>query len=91
MTTHHDAVGDALEAWVNGLPDDDGAVSGSGDIGVLGDWMAVVSMVRVSSEGVPVTEYYLCMKDGSMLPHMCLGLIEVGKHLITDQTGGRDG
>jgi len=89
VTEYHDAVGDKLEKWVHGLPVDE-TVSGEGDIGVLGDWMAIVSMVRVNNEGVPVTEYYLCMKDGSMLPHTCLGLIEVGKALIMDQTGERD-
>jgi hypothetical protein len=90
MTEYHDAVGDALEAWVHGLPLDETA-SGSGDIGILGDWIAVVSMVRVNADGVPVTEYYLCMKDGTMLPHMALGMLQVGNHLISDQTGERDG
>jgi hypothetical protein len=90
MGEFHDAVGAALENWVVNLPGDETIETGA-EVGMLGDWLAVVSMVRVSSEGSPVTEYYLCMKDGTMLPHMALGLLSVGNHLISDQTGERDG
>jgi hypothetical protein len=85
MSEYHDAVGDALESWVHGLPPDEG-VSGEGDIGMIGDWIAIVSMVRVNEDGIPVTEYYMCMKDGTLLPHMALGLLSVGNHLIANQT-----
>jgi hypothetical protein len=89
MGADHDAVGAALENWVTNLPNADELEPG--DIGILGDWLAVVSMVRVNADGIPVTEYYLCMKDGTMLPHMALGMLQVGNHLIGDQTGDRDG
>jgi hypothetical protein len=86
MAAVHDEIGSKLEGWVNSLPSDE-TVENAGDIGIIGDWIAVVSMVRVNAEGIPVTEYYLCMKDGTLLPHIALGLIRIGNHLVVNQTG----
>lgn len=69
----NEGIAQAIGAWVAALPPED-----EGDIGVLGDWVAVVSMVRVNEEGKPVTQYYLAMKGGSMLPHVLNGLLNQG-------------
>jgi hypothetical protein len=66
-------VQEALEEWVASLPMD-----GPGDVGLLGDWLAVVSMVAVDADGQPATEYYLVMRDGSMLPHVARGILYQG-------------
>ncbi len=55
--------------------------------GMLGDWVAVVCMVSVSPEGVPMAEYYLSMKDGAMLPHIIEGLLHKGIEQAALQTG----
>ncbi len=67
------AIGASLEAWVNSLPSDDGE-----SVGILGDWVAVVCMVDVTPEGVPVANYYIALKDGQMLPHVAHGLLVRG-------------
>lgn len=79
-------VGRALEEWVNGLPRGD-----DGDIGMLGDWIAVVCMVAVDDEGQPRAEYYLAMKDGALLPHIAQGLLAEGMDQLERRTvGGED-
>jgi hypothetical protein len=85
----HDAIGSDLEKWVNALPADE--LSEGEDVGILGDWIAVVSMVSVRSDGVPVTQYYLCMKGGNMLPHAAIGLLHIGAGLAESHTGELDG
>lgn len=85
MTTEdNQRVSQALEGWVQGLPNQ---TPGQGS-GILGDWIAVVSMVAVSPEGHPVTEYYLCMKDGTMLPHIAKGLLYEGVDQVDAQREG---
>lgn len=69
----NEAIGEALESWVNGLPSEDGE-----SVGVLGDWVAVVAMVDIGSEGQPVCNYYVAVKGGSMLPHVANGLLSRG-------------
>lgn len=68
------AVGQALNEWVAALPDEEPDT----DIGVLGDWLAVISMVRVNEHGQPVTQYYVTMRGGTMLPQVALGLLHQG-------------
>jgi hypothetical protein len=80
MSEHHDTIGAAFEDWVHSLPSD-----GSGESGILGDWVAVVAMVNVDAEGHPRVEYYLCMRDGSMLPHVGKGLLAEGIDLMDQQ------
>lgn len=63
----------ALEEHVLSLPRED-----PGDPGMIGDWVAVVSMVVVDEEGDPRTEYYLVMRGGAMLPHIVKGLLREG-------------
>lgn len=70
---HNEAVGNALEGWVNSLP-----FEGDWNPGILGDWVAVVCMVDVDSKGHPVCKYYLAMKEGNMLPHVIKGLLSQG-------------
>jgi hypothetical protein len=65
----------ALEEWVSKLPD---RTEAGGGVGMLGDWMAVVCMVDVREDGVPVCQYYLAMRDGNMLPHVAAGLLSRG-------------
>lgn len=67
------AIGDAVEAWVNTLEDE---TDGQGP-GVLGDWVVVACMVDVK-DGVPVGNYYVAMKTGNMLPHVAQGLLSRG-------------
>lgn len=67
------AIGNALEAWVTSLLSVDGE-----SVGVIGDWVAVVAMVDVRSDGTPVAEYYVALKDGSLLPHVAAGLMSRG-------------
>jgi hypothetical protein len=74
LSEHNAALSEALETWVNSLPAE---VIGE-DIGMLGEWIAVVSMVSVDSEGDPRTEYYLAMRNGTMLPHVAIGLLYQG-------------
>lgn len=83
--TANEEIGQRLEQWVRELPSEDG-----GDSGMLGDWMAVVSMVSVDDEGQPRVQYYLTMRGGTMLPHMLHGLLDIGKDLITEQTNTRE-
>jgi hypothetical protein len=73
----------SLEEWVSSLP-----FEGGGDVGVLGDWLAIVCMVSVDSEGDPRAEYYLCMKDGSLLPHVAEGLLAVAEQKVTEAWEG---
>lgn len=73
----------AIEAYIAALPDSDGV-----DVGMLGDWLAVVSMVAVDDEGRPRTQYYLIMRDGSLLPHVALGLLQVGVDEVGEKTQG---
>lgn len=73
MTEHNAGVSKALEEWVAGLP-----FEGDGDIGILGEWIAVVTMVTVDSEGDPKVEYYLAMRNGTLLPHIATGLLHEG-------------
>jgi hypothetical protein len=72
--TPNQLVGIALEQWVDSLEDH---TEGQG-IGMLGDWLAVVSMVDVRDDGVPVVNYYLAMRDGNMLPHVAEGMLRQG-------------
>jgi hypothetical protein len=69
----NEAISGAIEAWVASLP-----FEGDGDIGVLGDWVSVVCMVRVNDEGEPVAHYYLGFKNGTSLPHVAEGLLRQG-------------
>lgn len=70
----NDAISEAFEAWVGSLTDQ---TEGLGP-GVLGDWLAVVSMVSVDSAGDPRVMYYLVMRNGTMLPHVAKGLLYQG-------------
>lgn len=72
------AVAASLEQWVSSLPIEDAG----GDIGILGDWMAIVTMVAVDEDGDPRAEYYLAMKDGTLLPHVAEGLLAVARQKI---------
>lgn len=81
MSTN-EAISEALEGWVNHLEDQ---TEGQG-CGVLGDWLAVVSMVTVDAEGQPRTRYYLAVKGGTMLPHVALGLLYQGIGELADNT-----
>jgi hypothetical protein len=78
-----DAIGAALEKWVEVLPF---AADSSGGIGVLGDWVAVVCMMDVNEEGQPVAQYYLAMKNGSSLPHTVDGLLRQGLSEMASNT-----
>lgn len=64
----------AFEAWIESLED---KTDGQGR-GMLGDWIAVVCMVEVDEEGDPRAQYYLAMKDGTMLPHIGEGMLRQG-------------
>lgn len=72
-TEANEAVTEALEGWVASLPFD-----GDGGPGVMGDWIAVLSMVDVRADGTPMAQYYIAMKDGTMLPHIAGGLLRQG-------------
>lgn len=74
MPDANDAISAALEGWVASLED---GTEGQGP-GVLGDWLAVVCMVDINSEGQPAAQYYLAMKGGAMLPHIAEGLLYRG-------------
>lgn len=76
----NNAIGRSLSEWVNALPAE---VEGQ-DVGILGDWMAVVSMVTVDDEECPRAEYYLAMKDGTLLPHVAEGLLAVAAKRLED-------
>lgn len=71
----HDAtsniVGEAIERWVNDLPKETDA-----GVGILGDWVAIACFVDVDSEGRPNAQYYVAMRDGTLLPHVAHGLLE---------------
>ena len=69
----NDAIGQALEKWVESLPSADGH-----PIGILGDWACVMGMVDVDSDGDARVQYYLAMKSGTMLPHVLVGLLHEG-------------
>lgn len=64
----------ALETHLSSLPME----AGEADPGIIGDWIAVVSMVAVDDEGQPRAEYYLLMRGGNMLPHVAKGLLAEG-------------
>jgi hypothetical protein len=70
----NEAIGQAFENWVGSLSDE---TEGRG-FGMLGDWLAVVSMVVVDEEGDPRVKYYVALRDGSMLPHVAKGLLYQG-------------
>lgn len=72
MDTSSNIVGQAIEEWVTGLPWEG---EGPPNVGVLGDWLAVACFVSVDSQGRPNAQYYLAMRDGSLLPHVAKGLI----------------
>ena len=74
-------VHDAIEGYIADLPSEDGE-----DIGMLGDWLTVASMVTVDAEGQPRTQYYLIMRGGGMLPHVALGLLQVGVDEVSGLT-----
>lgn len=65
-------VGEAIEKWVNDLPWDG---EGPRNEGMLGDWLAIACFVSVDSEGRPNAQYYVAMKDGTLLPHVAHGLL----------------
>jgi hypothetical protein len=67
-------IGQAIEEHIASLPDQ---TDGQG-AGMLGDWIAVVSMVSVDDAGQPRTQYYLVMREGNMLPHVAKGLLYEG-------------
>jgi hypothetical protein len=82
---HNGKLSDALEQWVNSLP-----MEGDGDIGLLGEWIAVVTMVSVDEDGEPRAEYYLAMRNGTMLPHTALGLLHRGLYEIKKAERGEE-
>lgn len=75
-----EAVARSLEEWVAALPEEETGT----DVGVLGDWLVIVSMVRVEADGQAVTQYYLTMKGGGMLPHVARGLLHQGLHELRE-------
>jgi hypothetical protein len=82
-TEANEGIGQAIEKWVDSLPSIDGRSPG-----ILGDWICVAAMVAVDDEGDPRVEYYLALKNGTMLPHLATGLLHEGLALIR---GGRVG
>lgn len=70
----NDKISSAMVNWVDSLLD----MTDGGGIGVLGDWAAVVCMVDVREDGVPVSNYYLAFKGGNALPHIVSGLFHRG-------------
>lgn len=66
-------VGKAIEQWLANLPWEG---EGPRDIGFLGDWLAIACFTSVDAAGHPTAQYYLAMKDGTLLPHVALGLLE---------------
>lgn len=69
-------IGQAIEKWVSELPWDS---NGERNEGILGDWMAIACFVDVDSEGRPNANYYIAMRDGTLLPHVARGLIVQAK------------
>ena len=65
-------VGEAIEKWVYDLP---ACEHGNAEQGMLGDWMAIACFVSVDSDGRPNAQYYIAMKDGTLLPHAVHGLL----------------
>jgi hypothetical protein len=80
------AVQDALEAWVHSLEDQ---TEGKGP-GIVGDWVAVMTMVDVTPDGHPVAQYYVAMKGRSMLPHVVEGLLQKGIDELAATTGSQE-
>lgn len=81
MSQQHDDIGQALEAWVSSLPFEGKPGEGPG---ILGDWIAVVAMVDVGPDGSPRAEYYVALRDGSMLGHVAKGLLRQGMDELAD-------
>jgi hypothetical protein len=84
----NEAVARSLEEWVAALPAE---VAGENQ-GMIGDWLAIVCMVAVDGEGDPRAEYYLVMKDGTLLPHVAEGLLQIAARKVDEawDDGGED-
>jgi hypothetical protein len=66
------AIGKAIEKWVTELPWEGEEPRNEG---MLGDWLAIACFVSVDGEGRPNAQYYIAMKDGTLLPHVAHGLL----------------
>lgn len=58
--------------------------------GIAGDWVLIGAAMTVDDEGDPDCQYFIAMKDGTLLQHVALGLLLKAKEVLADQVEGDD-
>lgn len=56
--------------------------------GIAGDWLLIGTSLTVDAEGDPDCEYFVAMKDGTLLQHVALGLLAKGEDVLSNEVEG---
>ena len=56
--------------------------------GVAGDWVLIGTAMSVDDEGDPDCQYFIAMKDGTLLQHVAIGLLIKAREVLAGEVEG---